>query len=401
MKKKLLKILLLTLTLVCALTSCDFETSVATDQETTQSGAPDNQETSHIHTFDEWEITKEATCTTEGSKERYCSCGEKQTATIAQKEHTYVNGVCSVCNSNNSQNEETDSLKNKYDSACDLILSGQYTQALQMLKEIEEYDPAQEKLQNFFYAPTVIKVGSAVYPGPSYEYETLRISYDMCGNIASVNNLNTDQNYNFTYDSNGNILWGWSLDFSNIDYRGSRSYTYENGKIKKIHYENDYHRVDEYFYDTDGNISKIVTTTTYNGETESYESAKYTYTYYSDRSIQTMRVVGGYTDVKFQYDTNGNLEKIYNENKEFWILTFGEFGITEMKTIDDYIRYVYNYDAAGNITEINYYSGSDGDLTFINLFSGYQLCYSENAIAKERIGIICHTSLEDILIGFN
>ena len=63
-------------------------------------GNNDAGTSSHTHSYNEWETTKTATCTTEGKKERYCSCGEKQTATVAKKEHTYVNGICSICGEN-------------------------------------------------------------------------------------------------------------------------------------------------------------------------------------------------------------------------------------------------------------------------------------------------------------
>ena len=43
----------------------------------------------HVHNFGEWEVIQNATCTATGSKDRYCSCGEKQTATIPVTEHTF------------------------------------------------------------------------------------------------------------------------------------------------------------------------------------------------------------------------------------------------------------------------------------------------------------------------
>ena len=74
MAKRLLCVIVFMLTLVCTFASC----------------SGDKDETpSHTHNFGEWEITKSATCTAEGSKERYCSCGEKQTAVIGLKEHEY------------------------------------------------------------------------------------------------------------------------------------------------------------------------------------------------------------------------------------------------------------------------------------------------------------------------
>ena len=43
----------------------------------------------HTHEYGEWETTKTATCTAEGIKERYCSCGEKQITTIAATNHEF------------------------------------------------------------------------------------------------------------------------------------------------------------------------------------------------------------------------------------------------------------------------------------------------------------------------
>ena len=72
MAKKFLCVIAFMLALVCVLASCG-----------------GNNQPEHTHAYGEWETTKSATCTTEGSKERYCSCGEKQTVTIAVKEHEY------------------------------------------------------------------------------------------------------------------------------------------------------------------------------------------------------------------------------------------------------------------------------------------------------------------------
>ena len=80
MIKKILCIITLILTIVCVFVSCD-------DIKNDASNTP--EKTTHTHAFGEWKNTEEATCTTKGSKERYCSCGEKQTETIAVKGHTY------------------------------------------------------------------------------------------------------------------------------------------------------------------------------------------------------------------------------------------------------------------------------------------------------------------------
>lgn len=44
----------------------------------------------HEHCFEEWTIAKRATCTEEGIRERYCSCGEKQTAYLSSLGHDFV-----------------------------------------------------------------------------------------------------------------------------------------------------------------------------------------------------------------------------------------------------------------------------------------------------------------------
>jgi hypothetical protein len=43
----------------------------------------------HIHSFGEWTVTKNVTCTESGLKERYCSCGEKQTQSISAVGHSF------------------------------------------------------------------------------------------------------------------------------------------------------------------------------------------------------------------------------------------------------------------------------------------------------------------------
>ena len=65
--KKALLFLILTITLITCFVSCD--------------------KNEHVHEFDEWFVTKNATCTEEGTKVRYCDCGEKQSDVIPTTEH--------------------------------------------------------------------------------------------------------------------------------------------------------------------------------------------------------------------------------------------------------------------------------------------------------------------------
>ena len=52
----------------------------------------------HKHSFGEWEVEKEATCTESGIKKRSCSsCDEVQTESIAAKGHTIEDGFCMDC----------------------------------------------------------------------------------------------------------------------------------------------------------------------------------------------------------------------------------------------------------------------------------------------------------------
>jgi len=79
MAKKFLCVLLVILALVLAFVACDSEDT------------PDTP--THTHAYGEWETVKAASCTVEGSKERYCTCGEKQTATISATGHSFGSWV--------------------------------------------------------------------------------------------------------------------------------------------------------------------------------------------------------------------------------------------------------------------------------------------------------------------
>ena len=44
----------------------------------------------HEHTFSEWRVKTEATCSAEGEKVRMCECGETESAVIEKKEHQII-----------------------------------------------------------------------------------------------------------------------------------------------------------------------------------------------------------------------------------------------------------------------------------------------------------------------
>ena len=111
MGKKILSAIILVLSLVLVLSSCNDDGNISSEVKTTQKEEITTEEKStkkeenttvtedagHTHSFDEWKIVKAATCTTEGVKERYCSCGEKQSGSVAIVNHSYSNGVCVYC----------------------------------------------------------------------------------------------------------------------------------------------------------------------------------------------------------------------------------------------------------------------------------------------------------------
>ena len=51
----------------------------------------------HTHTYGNWKIEKEATCTETGRRYRECECGDRQYEDIPALQHNYVDGVCTIC----------------------------------------------------------------------------------------------------------------------------------------------------------------------------------------------------------------------------------------------------------------------------------------------------------------
>ena len=76
MSKKILCIIPLILTIALVFTSCG--NSISSSKKST-----------HKHSYGAWEIEVEATCTTEGIKCRYCSCGKAQTKSISVSNHAF------------------------------------------------------------------------------------------------------------------------------------------------------------------------------------------------------------------------------------------------------------------------------------------------------------------------
>lgn len=94
------------------------ETTLA--PEVTQ--ATENTAPSHVHAWSEWTTTIEATCTAEGNQERSCSCGEKETQSIATIAHTEVvdGAVDATCTKEGKT-------KGKHCSVCNTVIVPQST----------------------------------------------------------------------------------------------------------------------------------------------------------------------------------------------------------------------------------------------------------------------------------
>jgi len=116
MKKLFLIFMSVVLSLSLLLTSCDGgenkadsgsgdSSSTVASQETpptessveSQSTSDESQTGEHIHDHGEWRTVSEPTCSKSGSRERVCSCGDRETEPLGTIPHKYVNNVCNMC----------------------------------------------------------------------------------------------------------------------------------------------------------------------------------------------------------------------------------------------------------------------------------------------------------------
>lgn len=126
MKKNFLKAASLFLSLMMLLCACGDETQIPGTGDETINSATTSAD--HVHSFGEWNMVTQATCTSKGLKERTCSeCGYKATQELTATQHRYdnwitqkaatctVNGVrectCSICG---DKKTETVSSKGHY-----------------------------------------------------------------------------------------------------------------------------------------------------------------------------------------------------------------------------------------------------------------------------------------------
>ena len=92
MKKGIKKTSFLSLLLLISF-GCERKNKKTTNTNTTTI----TTEEGHVHSFSEWEVLVDSTCTEEGTKKRFCACGKVEFDDIPLKDHNYVNDVCTVC----------------------------------------------------------------------------------------------------------------------------------------------------------------------------------------------------------------------------------------------------------------------------------------------------------------
>ncbi|MBQ3056867.1 MAG: DUF5050 domain-containing protein [Clostridia bacterium] len=80
-------------------TSGNTESTTNSTNSTSPSKNPTGNSSSstHVHAYGVWVTVAQATCKAEGSRERVCSCGSKETEKLAKINHNYVDNACTMC----------------------------------------------------------------------------------------------------------------------------------------------------------------------------------------------------------------------------------------------------------------------------------------------------------------
>lgn len=347
---------------------------------------------SHVHNFDEWEAVKASTCTEEGIKERYCSCGEKQTANIILNGHNYVNGVCTTCghgnagvapdedgSTNNDDEIQISAEEQKYNEALALLEAADYVSAHELFKELGDYKDSKIYLSRFHNVITSFSEvgGTAVictYNDKNLPEEQL------------VSDAEYFEKFTFSYDDNGNLIKLFGINSDGYSESYTHTYNENNDLIKTENVRsNGYSRTYDYTYAENGDLIKEVGTSS-DGYNYTYD---YTYYYDENENFVTERI---------NTDSDGRHDKyieIYNKKDN--LIKYIYISSSGYKITYDY---TYRYDEKGNLiarckadeygnTRIEYYDeygncikyvyvDSDGDETIDDYSGDYIYYYDEH-----------------------
>lgn len=323
----------------------------------------------------------------------FASCGGEDSKDDSDNDNDGENSDKTAETTQNTDNQSSNENKAKYDQAATLISQNKIEEAYTLLKSISAYEPAQEKLKNFFYAPKTVTEKWKSSDDTDYRStSSITYTYNSMGNI-----LETSEGLIFTYDADGNVLSGCDLVYTHVYY----TYVYQDGKLyQQIGKAFDTEEIITYYYNDKGLVSKEESNTDY---------VAYTYTYYENGNVKTMLI--NYSSVSFEeysYDENGNITKVVytcpsNYGPSSTInYTYGEYGITRLDMQDTYegaATFTYEYNESGILTNLEVKEYQTGRLQTTNVitFSDHQLCYSENPQVQERIAIVCYTDLSSAL----
>ena len=187
-----------------------------------------NEPEIHTHMFSSWSVTKKATCTEEGLQERICSCGMKETETIAKSEHKEIlndkaptaitpgkaNVVsCSECNVVLNEGTTLTSLKNFVLDNTTLIQNGAYHYSV----FANELIPSLSGLFQIAYSDSTVSVCYLEYIGTSGSVYNF-ISIDLYDKKTSL------INYGFSYN----------LTMGNKTYYDMMRGTFEGAKLYEV-----------------------------------------------------------------------------------------------------------------------------------------------------------------------
>ena len=223
MTKKFSLILLSLLMLVLVFASCGGNgTATDTGSDTGTESAPpslgDDTEIGngeeHTHSYGEWVITKEPTCTEAGEKKQECFCGDIKTEEVFAIRHTYENGYCTVCGQQKPLYERIDE---------DTILFGEYPQT-------EVTDSALK---------TTLNSLAGTKPTSSNAYSWTSYGYYVNGSVSNymwyIDVENGGERYRGVYFTSYRPYYGGNSSSTSNTYQYGNGYT--TGNIYWFKYE--------------------------------------------------------------------------------------------------------------------------------------------------------------------